>query len=338
MTTDKLTRRRFVGRGAAALGTATLGFTALSPWRARADQAPLIVGYAKSAIYHAPFVYLADNAAQHGLAIELVNFDRYSDMMLALQGNQLNLAGLGYVNIPPILDRDLSNIRIIAGVDNGPADLVIRKDVKLDGWHSYEGLKIAVSSNSMGEHFLRLDATEHGFDIGKVQLVNMLPGPAALIALKQGEIDGLVEWEPWGAQAVLSGIGYIPPFRLWQNSLGRINGVLGVSTLYAGANHEIVIRYLKAFSDACSYLMQNPEEHAKLVVRFTGIEPAVARKALETFSYDTRLNEKSAGLYAQMVHQFGLTKTDTSGRVGNVLDYSYLETVTGKSRRELGGA
>jgi ABC-type nitrate/sulfonate/bicarbonate transport system substrate-binding protein len=332
-----LTRRRFVARSVTAIGTASLGLAAISGRTVRGATTKLVIGYAKGAIYHAPFVYLADTAEKQGLAIELINFDRYSDMMLALQGNQLNLAGLGYVNIPPILDRNLSNIRIISGVDNGPADIVLRKDVKLDSWRSYEGLKIAVSSNSMGEHFLRLDAVEHGFDMAKVQLVNILPGPASLIALKQGEVDGLVEWEPWGAQAVLSGIGYVPSMHLWDNSLGRVNGVLGVSTSFATGSREVVQRYLKAFSDACMYLTQNPEEHVKLVVRFTGIEPAVARKALETFSYDTNLNQKSARLYAQLVHQLGLTKSDTSGRVGEALDYSFLETVTGKSRHELGG-
>src|SRR5262249_42697364 len=162
------------------------------------------------------------------------------------------------------------------------------------------------------------------FDIGKIKFVQMVPGPAALIALKRGEIDGLVAWEPWAAQTVVDGIGYIPKPRLGDSSIGRINGVLGVNTEYAAANRETVVRFIKALIDVDAFLTRNIDEHVKTAVEFMGISPAVARTAIESFSYDENIYMKPARAYAQLVYKYGLTSSDTSERMYEAVDFSFL--------------
>jgi ABC-type nitrate/sulfonate/bicarbonate transport system substrate-binding protein len=337
MRKQQISRRQFAIQTAIVAGGALVASPLLPRRRARAAVPKLQVSYSKTAIHHAAFVYLAEHADRHGLSIELVNFDRYADAMVALQKNQVQLSGLGYSNLPTIVEQKMDKVHMIAGNMVGAADIVVRNGVKVENWKDYEGLKIAAPANSIGTHLLRVDAVEHGFDINKVTVVNMLPGPAALIALKQGEIDGLVAWEPWAAQAIVGGIAYTPKPRLTDNSIGAINGVLGVNLDYAETNKDAVLAFVKAMIDVDAYLTKHPDEHAKTAVSFMGIDPAVARQAIGNFTYDENIYLKPARAYAKLVFEYGLTKFDTSPRIGEAVDYHYLETATGKSRAQLGG-
>lgn len=328
-----ISRRQFV-----ALAGGAMGASVLLPRRARAAPTKLQVTYSKTAIHHAAYVYLAANADKYGLAVELINFDRYADAMVALQKGQVQLSGLGYSNLPTIVEQNMDKVHMIAGNMVGAADIVVRNGVKVETWKDYEGLKIAAPANSLATLLLPVDAVEHGFDMSKVSMVNMLPGPAALIALKQGQVDALIAWEPWAAQAVVDGIAYTPTPRLTDNSIGGINGVLGVNVDYATADRGGTLAFLKAMIAVDAYLMKNPDEHVKTAVAFMGIDPAVARKAIANFTYDENIYLKPARAYAKLIYQLGLTKSDTSPHIGEAVDYSFLEAATGKSRAELGDA
>ena len=334
MGTHGMTRRQFLEVVALAAGGMVAGGGRGSGVSAATPR--LRIGWIKSNIHHAPFVYLPRIAEKHGFTVELFDFVRYPDVMLALQKKQLDLGGMGYAQLPVMIDQNIDNVRGIAGNMLGATEMVLRTGVKLETWKDYEGKKIAVPANSMAEHHLRVDAMEKGFDISKVDLVKMVPGPAAIIALKQGEIDGISAWEPWVAKAVVEGIGYVPTLRVWDNSIGRINGLLGANREFAEANRELTVRFLQALIEAYRWLAGHPEEHAKLGMSFTGIEQAVAAKAIENFTYDEKIYLKPSRNYARLAHRYGLTKIDTSDRVHEAVDYRFLESATGKIRKELG--
>jgi ABC-type nitrate/sulfonate/bicarbonate transport system substrate-binding protein len=334
MTTRRTTRRQFLATTTLATTGVALGL--VPP--ARAATPKVNVGWLKNAIHHTTFVQVTKLSEKYGFAAELVDFVRYSDVMLALQQGQLEFGGMGYAQLPSIIEQNMTNVRAIAGNMMGAVDVIMRTGVKLERWKDYEGKRIAVPANSLAEHHVRVNAVEHGYDINKVEIIKMVPGPTALIALKQGEIDGISAWEPWIAQAVVQGIGYVPKLRLFDNSIGSINGVLGASKSFAEENRDLAVRFLKAFIESNAWLMSNPEEHANLALTFMPIERAVALKAIENFSYDEKIYMKQTRVYARVMHQYGLTKIDTSDRVHEAVDYSFLEAATGKNRSDLGMA
>ena len=332
-----VTRRQFLTTAGFAAGGLAAG-AAPGSWGppAWAAAPKLTVGYLKNAIHHSPFVYLPRIAEKYGFSVELLDFVRYPDVMLAMQKKQIEFGGMGYAQLPGIIAQKHENVRGIAGNMLGATEMVMRTGVKLESWKDYEGKKIAVPANSMAEHHLRVDAVEKGFDITKVNLLKMVPGPAAIIALKQGEIDGISAWEPWVAKAVVEGIGYVPKLRIWDNSVGRINGMLGANREFAEANRDLTVRFVKAMIESNTWLTKNLEEHVKVAISFTGIDRAVALKSIENFTYDEKIYMKQTRAYARLVHQYGLTKIDTSAQVHEAVDYSFLEAATGKNRRELG--
>jgi ABC-type nitrate/sulfonate/bicarbonate transport system substrate-binding protein len=331
MSRHGTTRRRFLATTTLATAGAALGLST------RAAAAPKVkVGWIKNQLHHTTFAYVAKIAEKHGFEVELVDFARYSDIMLALQKKQIDSGGIGYASLPSIIEQNLDNVRVIAGNMIGAVDMIIRTGVKVETWKDYEGKKIAVPSNSLAEHHVRVNATEHGYDINKVEIIKMVPGPAALIALKQGEIDGISAWEPWIAQAVVQGIGYVPKIRVFDNSIGPINGVVATSREFAERNRDLTVRFLRALLEANAWLTANPEEHARLALASMSIERAVALKAIENFRYDEKIWLKQTRIYARVMYQNGLTKVDTSDRVADAVDWSFLEAATGKPRRDLG--
>jgi ABC-type nitrate/sulfonate/bicarbonate transport system substrate-binding protein len=330
----RMTRRQF-------LTTTTLTTAGVAVGvRTRAySAAPKVkIAWLKNAIHHTTFLQLAKLSEKHGFAVELVDFVRYSDVMLALQKKQIEYGGMGYAQLPSIIEQSMDNVRGVAGNMVGALDMVMRTGVKLETWKDYEGKKIAVPANSLAEHHVRVNAVEHGYDINKVEIVKMIPGPAAIIALKQGEIDGISAWEPWIAQTVVQGIGYVPKLRVFDNSIGPINGVLGANRAFAEENRDLTNRVLKALVESNAWLAKNPEEHTNLALTFMPIDRAVAVKAIENFTYDEKIYMKQTRVYAKVMYQYGLTKTDTSDRVHETVDYSFLEAATGKNRRDLGMA
>jgi ABC-type nitrate/sulfonate/bicarbonate transport system substrate-binding protein len=135
---------------------------------------------------------------------------------------------------------------------------------------------------------------------------------------------------------VVDGSGYIPKPRLGDSSIGQINGVLGTNADYAAANREVVVRFIKALMEINAYLTRNVDEHVKTAVGFMGIQPAIARKAIESFTYDDNIYMKQTRAYAKLVHQYGLTKADTSDQIQSAVDFSFLEAASGKNRKQLG--
>lgn len=330
MSPYQTTRRRFL--------TTTLATTgaALFPWRPAAAAAKVRIGWIKNQLHHTTFAYMAKIADKHGFAVELVDFARYPDIMLALQNKQIDYGGMGYANLPGIVEQNLANVRAIAGNMLGAIGMVIRTGVKVETWKDYEGKKIATASNSIVEHHIRVNAAEHGYDINKVEIVKMVPGPAALIALRKGEIDGISAWEPWVAQAVVQKIGYVPKIRVFDNSIGPINGILGANREFIEKNRDVTVQVLKALIEANAHLTKNPEEHARLALTNMSIELPVAKKAIENFKYDEKIYMESTRVYAKVMHQYGLTKADTSSRIDETVEWSFLEKASGKSRGELG--
>jgi ABC-type nitrate/sulfonate/bicarbonate transport system substrate-binding protein len=331
MRKHRMTRRQFLTTALVTAGAAT-GV----PRRVIAATPKVRVAWLKNAIHHTTFLQFAKLAEKHGFDVELVDFVRYSDVMLALQKKQIEYGGMGYAQLPSIIEQNMDNVRAISGNMIGALDVIVRTGVKLETWKDYEGKKIAVPANSLAEHHVRVNAVEHGYDINKVEIIKMVPGPAALIALKQGEIDGISAWEPWIAQAVVQGVGYVPKLRVFDNSIGPINGVFGANKAFAQENRDLTVRVLRALVESNVWLTKNPEEHVKLALTFMPIEKAVALKAIENFTYDEKIYMKQTQVYARVMHQYGLTKLDTSARVPEAVDYGYLEAATGKNRRDLG--
>lgn len=314
-----------------------LALLAGAPRQAAAQAKPPVVllGDDSTSLHHTVFYYMAELCPQkYGFAIQHVQTPRYTDRVLLLQKGDIHLGASGYSVLANIIEEKIPVVTI-AGNINGAYGLLVRKGVEVKTWKDLEGKKVAAPSNSIVEHHIIASARERGVDIGKINMVKMVPGPAALIALQRGDIDAISSWEPWLAQGVAKDIGYVP-FDLADNSIGPINGLLQVNRDWLSKNRDLATRAVRCMIDAMEYLTKNPDEFVRMAQRWVSVDVPTVQVAMKNFRYDPHMYQKNAEVYVALLHQMGLSKTNTADRVGSVFDYSILREITGKTPEELG--
>jgi ABC-type nitrate/sulfonate/bicarbonate transport system substrate-binding protein len=262
----------------------------------------------------------------------------YPAIQLALITNQLDLAVLGFVNVGLMEEQGFSNYKVIAGVFSGAQSLTLRTGVTANTWKDLEGKKIGTAPNSYADLLFKSSAKLGGADLSKINFVSFAPpgGTPVMVALRSGDIDGFVFWEPNNAEAALAKIGTYSRLDIGANPTKHINGALAVNAEFAAKNRKAVVALIKALVDATDTLNANPKLFAEVAQKATGSSPDVVREALPHGKLDYLLHQKETKALMKMVHEAGITKIDATPAVDRVFDYAFLSEATGKSRRELG--
>lgn len=276
-------------------------------------------------------------AQEYGIDVEWVSFQRYADTQLAVSRGDVAFAAAGYHTIA--LDTAPNNTKIVAGGNAGAQALVIRDGVEVEEWDDLEGLKIGVAPNSGPDIQFTLAAREAGFDPASIERVNFTTiGPPTLVALQNGEIDGMLCWELSCAQSVVDGLGYYAPLDIGDNPTGNANTLLLANSAWVEDHPNATTLVVKAYVDAVEKYRNNPDEWVEAVARATGGgDPEVLRTAIDTIDLEWELHQDRLLATAEAYARLGVSKQDMSGAVESYLDYSYLEKATGNSRAEVGG-
>lgn len=281
-----------------------------------------------------------ERAKKYGIDVEIVPVKRYGDVQLALATGQIEFGVLGFFNIGTMADNNISNVKLIAGSSTGGQGLILRRGInaKVKTWKDLEGLKIGVAPNGGAHNIFRTLAEQKGVDLRKVEQVSFAGmGPEAVQALKTGDIDGLLSWEPTNARAVVEGIGEYSSLRLEESTTGNINGALAVYAPFAAQHPDVVLNIVRTLVETTDYLNRNHDAWISVAAAKTGVSPAVVTEAIRHCSIHYEMPEAQTKAFMKVMATFGVTKKDHTDAVDRYMDYSYLEKVTGKPRNQLGG-
>ena len=208
---------------------------ALTPVTAAQAQEKARVAYAVQ-IHQANMMVLQEYGRKNGVEIELTPMRHYTNLQLALTTNQVDIAVMGYVNIGLMEELGFRNYKVIAGVFTGAQSLTLRNGVTANTWKDLEGKSIGVAPNSYADILFRASAKLGGADLTKIKFVSFGPGgPQVIAALRNGDIDGFVFWEPNNAEAVLSKAGYYSSLDLGNNPTRHINGMMAANADFAAS-------------------------------------------------------------------------------------------------------
>jgi ABC-type nitrate/sulfonate/bicarbonate transport system substrate-binding protein len=289
-------------------------------------------------IHQANMMVLKDYAKKHGVDIELTPMRHYTNLQLALTTNQVDIAVMGYVNIGLMEELGFKDYKVIAGVFTGAQSLTLRTGVTASTWKDLEGKSIGVAPNSYADILFRASAKLGGADLSKIKFVSFGPGgPQVIAALRNGDIDGFVFWEPNNADAVLTQAGYYSSLDLGNNPTKHINGMMAVNAAFAASKKAAVLGVVKALIDATDDLNADAARFAQVVQLGTGATPEVVRESLPRGKMDYRLYQREAKALLRMIHEAGVTKTDTTAAIDRAFDYSFLTEAARKPKSELGG-
>jgi ABC-type nitrate/sulfonate/bicarbonate transport system substrate-binding protein len=290
-------------------------------------------------IHTANMMVLQEHAKKNGVELDVAVMRGYPSLQLALMTDQLDLAVLGFVNVGLMEEQRFSNYKIIAGVFSGAQSLTLRTGVTANAWKDLEGKKIGTAPNTYADLLFKSSAKLGGADLSKINLVSFAPpgGTPVMVAMRSGDIDGFVFWEPNNAEAALAKIGTYSRLDIGANPTKHINAALAVNAEFTAKNRKAVLALIKAFVEATDTLNTNPKLFAEVAQKGTGSSPDVVAEAIPHGRLDYLLHQKEAKALMQMIHDAGIIKIDATPAVDRVFDYSFLSEATGKSRRELGG-
>jgi ABC-type nitrate/sulfonate/bicarbonate transport system substrate-binding protein len=280
-----------------------------------------------------------ERAKKYGVDVEIVPVKRYGDVQLALATGQIEFGVLGFFNIGTMADNNITNVKLIAGSSTGGQGLILRKglNAKVKTWKDLEGMKIGVAPNGGAHNIFRTLAEQRGVDLRKIEQVSFAGmGPEAVQALKTGEIDGLLSWEPTNARAVVEGIGEYSSLKLEESSTGNINGALAVNASFASQHPDVVSNIVRTVIETTDYLNSNHDAWVSVATAKTGVSPAVVKEAIKHCTIHYEMPESKTKAFMKVMATYGVTKKDHSDVVSRYMDYSYLEKLTGKTKAQLG--
>jgi len=290
-------------------------------------------------IHTANMMVLQEHAKKHGVELDVAVMRGYPSIQLALMTDQLDLAVLGFVNVGLMEEQRFSNYKVIAGVFSGAQSLTLRTGVTANAWTDLEGKKIGTAPNTYADLLFKSSAKLGGADLSKINFVSFAPpgGPPVMVAMRSGDIDGFVFWEPNNAEAALTKIGTYSRLDLGANPTKHINAALAVNADFAAKNRKAVGAVIKALVESTDTLNANPRLFAEVAQKGTGSSPDVVAEAIPHGRLEYLLHQKEAKALMQMIHEAGITKIDATPAIDRIFDYAFLSEATRKSRRELGG-
>ena len=289
-------------------------------------------------IHQANMMLMQEYAKKHGVDLEVTPLRRYADLQLALTTNQVDVVVLGYVNLGLMEENAFRNHKVVGGVFTGGQSLTLRNGVQAKTWKDLEGKTLGTAPNSYAELLFKATAKLAGADLSKIKTVSFGGGgPPVIAALRAGDIDGFVFWEPNNADAAIGKAGYYSSLDIGDNPTKHINGAMAVNSDFLAKNRSAVLAVVRALVESTDALNANPARYAEVAQKGTGSTPEVVKESIPRGKLDYKLYQKEAKYLLKMIHEAGITKVDTTASIDRTFDYSLLMQVTGKSKKDLGG-
>ena len=174
----------------------------------------------------------------------------------------------------------------------GGRAIIARKDRGIDPGNpkSMEGKKIGYLKGSTNDVYLRAWFKREKLDITKSELVNV-PVENMPITLVQGQVDAVVPWEPYTAQAVRElGTNAAIVSRGEASLVTDIIGVVAHEN-WIGKNFDLLEKFSIGIAQAAQFIRQDPKAAAEIDTRYLdGLNVADAIEGLKFLQWDPRIS------------------------------------------------
>jgi sulfonate transport system substrate-binding protein len=321
-----------------ALAASVLGFLSL-PARAVGPQpAPLsspvelTVGYQKVG-HLAPMILIADELKKLGVNLKLVEFVRYADARTALLAGSLDVASVGPADLAISLAQGSTDVVGLMGVGSSPKYIIGRNGVKLDSWTDLAGKKIAIAPGSAVWFQFAATLVEQGVPYNSFQAVNIQGGGANFDqALKKGDVDGAVTWEPFESIPVMEGYGFFAKNLEYGSSkaVGAELGMIMTSKQAIAAKRDAIARFVWTYLKTEEHLAQSPKDFADAYAQLSGMAPDIAAKASQVIKLGEVITPDQIKRQAKAFADLGVIQKDVSGQIDANWDGSFVKEALAK--------
>jgi sulfonate transport system substrate-binding protein len=317
----------------AAIGWLPLPAQAIGPEPAPlAQPVEFTVGYVKVG-HLAPIVLVADELKKLGVDLNLVEFVRYADARTALLAGSLDAASVGPADLAISLAQGSTNVVGLMGVGSSPKYVIGRNGVKFDSWGDLKGKKIAIAPGSAVWFQFAATLIENGIPYNSFEAVNIQGGGANFDqALKKGDVDGLVTWEPFESIPVMDGYGYFAKGLEYSSSkaVGAELGMFMASKQAVDSKRAALERFVWAYLKKEEELAKSPSAFASAYAQLSGMAPDVAAQAAKIIKLGEVISPDQIKRQAKGFADLGVIQKDVSDQIDAHWDGSFVDKALGK--------
>lgn len=286
----------------------------------------ITVGYQKVG-HLAPIVQLTERLKKLGVEAKMVEFVRYADARTALLAGSLDVASVGPADLAIALSQGSANAIGLMGVGSSPKYVIGRNGVKLDSWEDLKGKKVAIAPGSAVWFQFAATLVEKGVPYNSFQAVNIQGGGANFNqALKKGEVDAIITWEPFESTPVLEGYGFFAKNLEYSQSkaVGAELGIIAASKEALEKKRGAVERFVWAYLNAQEEMAKSPDKFAAAYAEFTGIDPKISAEAAKVIKLGEVVSVDQIKRQAKAFAELGVIQNDVSGQIEKFWDGSLV--------------
>ena len=285
-----------------------------------------------------PLWLLPEEAAKHGIKIEMVMFQRFADARTALATGDIQITAFGPQDISLALGAGAKSLVGVAGVGSGNDCLIVRKGEDVENWKQVADKRIGIGAGSISWLKFAASVQENKLQYNKLKIVNIVGGGANYLKALQGkEIDMAVVWQPFCAQAIVEGFGAYPTLdHNRSKTVGGLISVLAVNRGFMDKNRDAVQKLVGAYIDVLKIATADTQRWARIYAEKAGLPENVAAESIRTTKLDPTLPLESIKRITKFLSDNGIITRDVSGEVAQHYTYDFLAKATGKSPEQLG--
>lgn len=308
-------------------------FPALLAPPASAGGAPVRIGYLQADIHQLACWAAMDKGfyKAQGLKVEVAGIFRAGpEEMSAFAAGDLDMGYVGEAPATVAVANHAARVRAAAQVNTEGSAIVVGLNSPIKTPADLAGKTAAVPGHATVQDFLLKKALyQAGVDQQKVKIIVLKP-PEMIGALRTGQIDAFIAWEPYPAKAQTMKVGrvLITSDRIWKDHPCCI---LAVDQRFLDARPGDVKKMVKAHVQATEFIRRHPEEALKIGVKYTGMDAATVRLAMKNVNYTCALSVEGERRYVEFLAKLGYIKVkDSRAFIKGFLHPETLEEVTGK--------
>jgi NitT/TauT family transport system substrate-binding protein len=278
---------------------------------AQSSAPPIRMAYLQSDIHHLALWVALEKGLfkKNGADVEVKGvFKAGPEIMTAFAAGELDMAYVGEAPSTTAVANKAAKVVVVSQVNTeGSALVVAKKNSDINRLADLQGKTVA--GHSTVQDFLLRRTLRAGDMAPETVNIIVLKPPEMIGALRTGQIDGFIAWEPYPSKADTMSVGrnLATSKEMWP---GHPCCVLASDQGFIDGHPEMVAAVVKSHVQATDYIHRNPDEAVKIGVKYTGMDEATVRQAVQNVTYTYELSIQGEKEYVQFLSELGYIRLD----------------------------
>ncbi len=289
----------------------------------------LTVGFVKVG-HLTPMLDIEAELKKLNVNVKRAEFVRYADARTALLSNSVDVSAVGAGDLAIAAAQGSKNLIGLVGAGSSAKNLVVRKGVDIKDWKDIAGKKIGIAPGSAVWFQWAMTMIEKDIPYNVFTPINIQGGGTAFLqALKRGDIDAMVLWEPFESQAVAEGDAFFASNIEYSQSkaVGAELGLLAASGGAMANKKEAVRRFLWAYLNAEAQMAKDNALFAENYAKYTGLPLTVTGPSAKVIKLGGVLTQEQVRLQAAAAFKNGVIQKDVADQAAALFDDSMAREI-----------